>query len=61
METKKYRYVNFRNEIHEDIVFSFFPENLQIDIDIVKEIVACRIDFTKNKEKFYIIDINNIY
>lgn len=60
METKKYQYVNFSNEIHEDIVFSSFPENLQVNIDVVKEIVASRINFTQNKKKFHIVDINNI-
>ena len=60
METKKYRYVNFCNEIYEDVVFSSFSENLHVDIDIVKEIVACRIDFIGNEEKFYIVDINNL-
>lgn len=60
MKSKRYRFVNFSNEIHEDIVFSDFPENLHVDLDIAKEIISCRFDFTKNEEKFFIADINNI-
>jgi hypothetical protein len=60
MNTNKYRYVTCSKEPDCDIVFSFFAENLKIDLAIAKELVANRLDFTENKNHYVLIDFTNV-
>ncbi len=59
MITKQYRYVICSKELDSDIVISEFSPNLKIDLDIAKELVECRHDFTNNEKHYTLIDCSN--
>lgn len=60
MEIKKYPFVTCSRETGSDIIFCEYSENLKIDLEIAKELVANRLDFTKNEMHYAIMDISNI-
>lgn len=43
-----------------DIVFLEFRNSLKVDLPVAKEIVASRLNFTKNKKHYLIVDISNV-
>jgi hypothetical protein len=45
---------------NNDVVFVEFPKDLQVTIDMAKEMVAARINFTQNKKHYLILDMSNI-
>ena len=60
MEIKKYPLVTCSKEAGSDIVFIEYAKNLKVDLDIAKELVANRLDFTCSKKQYFIIDFSNI-
>jgi len=43
-----------------NIVFVEFDANLKVDLQMAREIVSCRIDFTNNNKHYLIADMSNI-
>lgn len=60
MITEKYPLVACRREDNSDIIFAEFPNNVRIDLNSAKEIVANRLHFTKSKKHYLVVDISNI-
>jgi hypothetical protein len=60
MKTKKYPFTTFTKEPEGDIIYVKYIENLKVDLDIAKELVANRLDFTENKPHYLIIDVSNV-
>ncbi len=59
MLIKKYRFVTCFKELNSNIIHSEFSKNLNVDLDIAKELVANRLDFTENKMHYLLIDYSN--
>ena len=60
MKTTKYPFVIFSKEPEGDIIYVEYIKNLKVDLDVAKELVANRLDFTENKPYYLIIDVSNI-
>ena len=60
MQTKKYPLLTFTKEPEGDIIYVEYIKNLKVDLDVAKELVANRLDFTENKPYYLIIDFSNI-
>jgi hypothetical protein len=45
---------------NNDVVFVEFPKDLQVTIDMAKEMVAARLHFTQNRKHYLILDMSNI-
>jgi hypothetical protein len=60
MKTTKYPFVKFSKEPEDDIIYVEYVKNLKVDLDVAKELVANRHDFTENKPYYLIIDVSNI-
>ncbi len=60
MKTKNYRLCTFSTETDDDIVFITFLDNLKVDINIAKELVESRLEFTENKKHYTIIEMSNV-
>lgn len=60
MQTQKYPLVTYSREEGFDIVFAEFNNNLKIDLDVAKELVENRMEFTKNEKHYVVIDFSNI-
>ena len=59
-EIKKYPLVTFSKELGSDIIFAEYSKNLKVDLAMAQEIVNNRLDFTQNKNHYFIIDFSNI-
>jgi hypothetical protein len=60
MEIKEYPYVTCKRKKGRNIVFSDHPKCIKVDLAVAKEIVANRLEFTRNEKHYVIIDISNI-
>lgn len=61
MIEKKYRYITIWNEVnHEDIIFGIYAPKLEIDINIARELIDNRLDFTQGKNVYLLIDFTNV-
>lgn len=61
MKRKKYRYIEvWQDEAVPDVVFGVYIPKLEIDLEIAKELVANRLDFTEGKPMYALIDFSNI-
>lgn len=57
----KYRYITvWRDEIYPDVVYGTYAPKLDIDIEIAKELIANRIDFSHGKAVYTLIDFTNV-
>jgi len=43
-----------------DIIFMDFPDHLKVDLTSAREIVARRLEFTKNKKHYLVMDVSNV-
>ncbi|HTH57543.1 MAG TPA: hypothetical protein VL728_15940 [Cyclobacteriaceae bacterium] len=57
---KEYRTTSFWTDESEDIVFFKYAPKLEIDIDVAKEIVESRLNYTKGKPVYTLIDFSNV-
>lgn len=57
---KEYKTVFFWKEEDDDILFFKYAPKLEMDIDIAKEIVNNRLEYTHNKPMYTIIDGSNL-
>ena len=60
MKTKSFPLTVMRTENDEDIVFVEYRSNLDIDLNVAKEIVSNRLEFMGNKKHYVIIDATNV-
>lgn len=60
MNVKSYRFVTCFMEPDDNILFCNYPENIHIDLQIAKELVVNRLEFTKNKKHYLIMQFSNI-
>ena len=54
------KYSFFKTEKESDVICVEFRKNLKVDETIAKQLVSERLDFIKNKNCYYIIDLSNI-
>jgi hypothetical protein len=60
MKTTKYPFVTCSKEPKDDIIYVEYAENLKVDLNIAKELVANRLDFAENQKHYLIIDVSNV-
>ena len=57
---REYKYITIWTEEDDDILISSYQPKLKVDIDIAKELVASRLDYSGGKPKFTLIDFTNV-
>jgi len=61
MNEKKYKHITIWTEdAHTDTIFGIYSPKLEIDINIAKELVDNRLDYTHGKPVYTIIDFTNV-
>ena len=61
MSEKKYKYITiWADDSHPDTIFGIYSPKLEIDIQIAKELVDNRLDFTQGKPVYTLIDFTNV-
>jgi hypothetical protein len=61
MSEKKYRYITISSDdAYPDTIFGIYSPKLEIDINIAKELIDNRLDFTQGKPVFALIDFTNV-
>jgi hypothetical protein len=60
MKKTEYRYTNLWTEGDKQIVFANYSTKLEIDIEIAKELVENRIEFSSGESVYTLIDFSNI-
>lgn len=60
MKEKKYAHVTCQLEPGTSLVFAEYANNLKVDLEMAKEMVAHRMEFTESKPHYVVIDISNI-
>jgi len=61
MSEKKYKYITiWDDESHPGIVFGIYSPKLVIDINIAKELVDNRLDYTQGNPVYTLIDFTNV-
>jgi hypothetical protein len=60
MTIKQYPLVTLSTEPDSDIVFAEFRPDLKVDLDEAREIVTNRLEFTRNRKHFLILDVSNV-
>ena len=61
MNIKSYRFVTCYMEPDDNVLFYNFQENLNIDLALAQELVANRLQFTKDQKHYLIQQISNIF
>lgn len=59
MDLKEYRTATFWRK-EDDIVFFKYAPALDMDIDVAKEMVASRLEYTKGESVYALIDLTNL-
>jgi hypothetical protein len=61
MRKREYRYINVWSEDSDiDIIFGSYSPRLEIDIEIAKELVKNRIEFSDGVPSYALIDFSNV-
>jgi hypothetical protein len=60
MIIEKYSCVVYYKEEDSDIVYAEFPNSLKVDLEMARELVANRLDFTKNEMHYFVLDVSNV-
>lgn len=61
MNEKKYRHISIWTEdAYPDIIFGIYSPKLEIDINIAKELVDNRLDYTQGRPVYTMIDFTNV-
>ena len=60
METKNYRFVRLSCIDDPDIIFNEYSKDLNVDLEVAKEIVANRMDFAGASKHYMIMEMSNI-
>jgi hypothetical protein len=58
---KEYKTVSFWKEKDDDIVFFKYSPKLEMDIEIAKEIVRSRLEYTGGTPTYTLIDFTNVH
>jgi hypothetical protein len=59
-DIKEYGTTTFWKEEEEDIIFFKYSPKLEMSIDVAKEIVANRLEYSGGKPKYTLIDFTNV-
>ena len=57
---KEYKYITIWTEDDEDILISSYKPHLEIDVEIARDLVRCRLDYSNQKSKYLLIDFTNV-
>ncbi len=57
---KEYPYTSYWKEEDETIVFIKYALKLEITLDVAKELVRTRLEYTKHKQHYTVIDFTNV-
>ncbi|HSH67453.1 MAG TPA: hypothetical protein VLB84_17040 [Bacteroidia bacterium] len=60
MNIKSYRYVTCYMKPDSNILFCNYNENIYVDLQIAKELVSNRLEFTQNKKHYLILRFSQI-
>jgi hypothetical protein len=61
MNEKKYRHITiWAEEAYPETIFGIYSPKLEIDINIARELVANRLDYTQGSPVYTMIDFTNI-
>lgn len=61
VDLKEYKTTSFwKNEEDERIIFWNYAPSLEMDIDIARELVQNRLEYTKGKSVYALIDVTNL-
>jgi hypothetical protein len=60
MNVKSYRLVTCFMEPDGDILFCNYPQDMHVDLDIAKELVQNRFEFTKDKKHYLVLHFSSI-
>ena len=60
MQVKKYRYVTCKKDNERNLFFAEYAPGLEVDLDVAREIVGNRLEFTKGEDHYVVIDLSNI-
>lgn len=55
-----FRYTSFWKEIDDDIIFWNYSPNTVMDINVAKELVKNRMEYTEGKDFYTIVDVSNL-
>ncbi len=59
-DIKEYRTTTFWKEEEDDIIFFKYSPRLEMSIDVAKEIVANRLEYSEGNPKYTLIDFTNV-
>ena len=58
---KTYRYITvWTEESYPEIIFGIYAPRLEIDLEIAKELIANRVEFSEGKPMYTLIDFTNV-
>lgn len=60
MRTQEYRYAKLAMDDEGDIVFATYKPKIEIDMDVAKELVSDRMEFTRGNPHYILIDFTNV-
>lgn len=60
MIVKQYPLITLSTEPDSNIVFMEFRPDLKVDLEEAREIVSSRLEFTRNRKHFLILDLTNV-
>jgi hypothetical protein len=59
-EFKAYQHISFWKEADDEIVYFTYHEMPELTLEIAKELVANRLDYTKGEAAYFLIDATNL-
>jgi hypothetical protein len=59
METKKFKDISL-SKYSDQLLFAEHAKNLHVDLQMAREMVSNRIEFTDNKPHYVVIDLSNV-
>jgi len=60
MISEKYLFNTIYREEGSDIVFIEFSAGLKVNLEVAKELLANRLQFTKNEKHYLVLDLSNV-
>lgn len=60
MIVKQYPLITFSTEPGSDVVLMEIPVPLEVDLEKAQSIVACRLQFTENRQHYLVADTTNV-
>lgn len=60
MISKQYRYITCTKDGNSNLFYAEYSPGLAVDLDVAREIVSNRLEFTKGEDHYVVIDLNNV-